>query len=109
MTKEERRAEKRRLQGRGDDDPEQQAARGGTYVVRTSTRWRGRTKGLPFSRCLLKHVIPAHPARGPASLFLKHPTRGRMHVRTVTPQLAEVFYPGAAANPFLIDMLFGKN
>lgn len=109
LTAEERRAEKRRARGHYEDDPEFQAAHGGTYVQRTSSRWTAvRNKGLPFSRHVLKALVPALPGQ-PGTLVLSHPTRGgKPKFMKVTPALAAVFYPGIAGNPFLSSMVFGN-
>lgn len=61
-------------------------------LPRKSHRWMGRTKGLPFSRMVLKHIVHGVVGR-PAQLVLTHPTRGSRAVRMATPDLLRVFFP----------------
>ena len=64
---------------------------------KTSHKWVGRTKGLPFSRTLLVDSIPAVTG-APALLTLAHPTRGRVHTKPATPDLLRVFFPAIPEN-----------
>lgn len=108
LTTAERRAAKRKAQG-FIDDPAKQDEAGGQFVQRTSFRWIGRrTKGLPFSKCLLADMTPAPKPGTPATLTLKHPTKGRVHRLHATPALVELFYPGINANPLLYSALLGN-
>lgn len=61
-------------------------------LPRKSHRWIGRTKGLPFSRMVLKHIVHGVLGR-PAQLVLTHPTRATKAVRMATPDLLRVFFP----------------
>lgn len=67
--------------------------------VPASRRFRGRTKGLPYSRTML--VGTKMRAGKPALLRLRHPTRGTVHVKPATPELLRVFFPS------LPDGLYG--
>lgn len=67
------------------------------YIEPTSTRWIGRTKGQPYSRCVLKDVkLQLH---GPAKMLVEHPTRptSRKSLRA-TPRLVDLFYPTMPEN-----------
>lgn len=66
-------------------------------LPKTSHKWVGRTKGLPFSRTLLVGSVPALPG-APALLTLAHPTRGRVHQKAATPELLRVFFPSIPEN-----------
>lgn len=59
---------------------------------RTSSRWLGGNKGLPFSRMVLKDTIPGTHGM-PAHVVLHHPTRGGMVKKVLTPDLMRVFFP----------------
>lgn len=108
LTKEQRNENKRRLKG-FYDQPEDQARLGGTYVERTSIRHMNlRTKGMPYSRCLLADMRPSPMPGTPGVLKLKHPTKGRVHYLKATPELLAVFYPGIQANPMLASVLLGN-
>jgi hypothetical protein len=72
----------------------------------TSRRHLKRTKGLPFSRCVMKEVIPGKPGT-PAGLLLFHPTKNKYHVKMATPALLDVFYPGIGKNPVFAASLLG--
>jgi len=70
----------------------------------TSTKWLGRTKGMPFSRMILRDVAPGSRGR-PALLLLDHPTRKTgAKVRRATPALLDVFFPSIPDN-FRASML----
>ncbi len=71
---------------------------------RTSSRWMGRTKGLPYSRFMLKDFEPAQNGK-PARLFLVHPTKAKAGWKTATPGLIQVFYPSLP--PHLADAMLG--
>lgn len=77
------------------------------FKPRTSHRWMGRTKGLPFSRMKLIDTIPQEPGKA-ALLVVDHPTRrrGRKNL-TATPELLRVFYPSLPAP--LADAMLGFN
>lgn len=63
-------------------------------VRRTSTRWMGvRTKGLPFSKCVVKNVIPGmQGTRG--AIVVQSPTRRRgQHTLPATPENLRLFMP----------------
>lgn len=71
-------------------------AKGYGPMPRTSSRWMApRTKGLPFSKCVVKDVIPGMPGR-PGVIVVQSPTRRRSahhlaatedHLRMFLPQL----------------------
>lgn len=64
----------------------------------TSTRWIGRTKGMPFSRMILRDTLPGSPGR-PALLLLDHPTRNTgAQVKRATPALLDLFFPSLPDN-----------
>lgn len=67
--------------------------------VPPSKRFRGRTKGLPYSRMSLAGMQMRDGE--PAILRLQHPTRGTTHVKHATPELLRVFFPS------LPDALYG--
>ena len=69
-------------------------------LLRTSMRWIGRTKGLPYSRCLLKNFTPCVLGQQgkPAKITLKHPTKGRTFTKVCTPQLLQLFFPALPPN-----------
>ena len=75
-------------------------------VARTSMRHSGRTKGMAFSRCIMKTMAPGKPGT-PATFVLHQPTRNRFHVKSATPALVDVFYPGLRTNPVLAGSLLG--
>lgn len=66
-------------------------------LPRTSRRWVGRSKGIPFSKTLLIDTVAAQPGK-PATLVLKHPTRGRVHRKHATAALLSVFFPSLPEN-----------
>ena len=76
-------------------------------VELTSRRHLKRTKGLPFSRCVMKQMAPGMPGK-PATFVLFHPTRNKFHVKRATPALIDVFYPGIGKMPGLEDSLLGR-
>lgn len=64
----------------------------------SSRRWIGRrTKGMPFSRLMLREVIANGYGR-PATLVLKHPTRKTVHARKASSTLLAVFFPSIPEN-----------
>jgi len=63
----------------------------------TSRRWSGRTKGLPYSRFMLKDATPAVHGRA-SLLLLKHPTKRKAHIKVATPELLRVFFPSLPEN-----------
>lgn len=97
ITRQQRRAEERRA---GKPAP--------ATIQPTSVRKLGRrTKGLPFSRCVLTDMTPfASAYRTPALLHLKHATRKTTHVKQATPALLSVFFP--ALPPAMADALLGR-
>lgn len=58
---------------------------------------RYKTKGSPFSRCVLVGTTPGTPGL-PAMLTLKHPTKGTVHTKPATPGLLAVFFPALPDN-----------
>lgn len=52
---------------------------------------------MPYSRMMLKDVIPGAPGRR-AVLYLRHPTRGTMMKRQATTDLMRVFFPNLPPN-----------
>ena len=70
----------------------------GEFVERTSSRWLGRTKGMPYSRCQLLGTFDIPVEGAGKALALYHPTRGRMHVKRATPELLDVYYPSLPDN-----------
>jgi hypothetical protein len=67
------------------------AERGYGPVTRASTRWMGRTKGLPFSRMKLVQVL--HNPGKPSMLVLRSYTRKTGHIKQATPALLQQFFP----------------
>lgn len=66
-------------------------------LPRKSSRWIGRTKGLPFSRCVLKRVIPLQHDQSSVFVLLQ-PTKGWVHKKRATPELLRVFFPSLPEN-----------
>ena len=67
--------------------------RGYCPVMRTGVRWIGaRTKGMPFSRHILKSMTLGQPGQ-PSVLSVEHPTKGYRKSLTATPALIALFYP----------------
>lgn len=89
LTRQIRRAAERRV-----DKPEP------GEVQRTSIKHMGRkTKGMPYSRMILRDVTPSDLRTGsPAVFHLKHPTRRTTVSKPATPYLIELFMPGLPEN-----------
>jgi hypothetical protein len=76
-------------------------------IEMTSRRHLSRSKGKPFSRCLIKNVAPGMSGV-PATFVLFHPTKGNYHVKKATPALLDVFYPGIGSQPDFANALLGR-
>lgn len=96
-TRQQRRAAERRATKRQNEKPNRPAFRG------------ARTKGKPFSRCVIVGVEEGfHTPSGRmlGNLILKQPTRGRIHRRPVSDHLLDAVWPGV--DPWTRAALLGQ-
>ena len=84
------------------------AEKGYGPMPRTSFRWIGRrTKGLPFSRMVVKNVVPGVQGM-PGVIVAAHPTKKRaLKHLPATPAMLEIFMPSLPGH--LTAAMLGTN